>query len=290
MPITEKQRIERRKYIGASDVAGIFGLDPYTTAYNIWAEKTEKLQDETVDQDPNDIKNIGNLFEPVVIQWAEASLGKIEHDIELKYKHFAFPLVSHLDGRVIETGEVVEAKTSGMKGPIHEHWGDDGTDDIPYRIIVQTAAQMLCAETDTAHVPAFLGGRGFVMYKVQATDPDIFQLIADKLGAFWNDNVLKDIPPDDSQPTMDIVKRIIRTPREVVPVDDDLVAAWQEFRTARLALKKQEESALADLLGSLGTAEGGQCDLGLLTYMKQTRKGYEVKPSTFRVARFKKHK
>jgi len=290
MPITQAQRIERRGHIGASDVAGIFGLDPYITAYNIWAEKTCKVDLEPQDEDPNDVKNIGTLFEPVVMRWAEGILGLIEPDVELRYSDPQVPLVAHLDGQVVEDGHVVEAKTAGMRGPIHEHWGEDYTDDIPHRIIVQVSAQMMCAKTEFAHVPAFLGGRGFVMYQVGVEDPDIFQMISDKLGHFWNYNVLKDIPPDDSAPTMDVIKRIIRTPREVVAVDPDLFEKAMTLRQARLDAKKAADEAMAELLGALGTAEGGECDLGMITYMEQHRKAYSVKANTSRVARFKKAK
>ena len=290
MPISETQRVARRGYIGASDVAAIFGLDPFNTAWNIWAEKTEKLADETQTQDPNDVKNIGTLFEPVVINWAATILGDITPDVELRYSDPAVPLVAHLDGQVDETLDVVEAKTAGMRGPIHEHWGEENTDDIPHRIILQVTAQMMCAQAATAHVPAFLGGRGFVMYQVSLDDAEIIQMIADKLGDFWNNNVLKDIPPDDSQPTMDIVKRINRTPKEIVEIDNELVAKWRGHNAARLHHEKLEATAQAEMLAALGTAEGGDCDLGLVTYMEQHRKGYTVKPTTFRVARFKKRK
>ena len=287
MPITAQQREERKQYVGASDVAGLFGLDPYTTSYNIWCEKTGKLKDE---EQNTSYAEGGNLFEPVVIDWAENTLGPIARDLELRYNDPNVPLVSHLDGQVIETEIPVEAKTSGMFGPIPEHWGEEYTDDIPQRVIVQTSAQMMCAGAEKAFVPVFLGGRGFTMYEVGIDDPDIFQMIADRIGSFWHDNVLKDIPPDDSQPTIDIVKRIIRTPKAIVEVDDADVEEWIMYRQERLKFEKAEKAALEKVLAQMGTAEGGRCAIGLVTYFEQHRKAYQVKAASFRVPRFKASK
>ena len=54
--------------------------------------------------------------------------------------------------------------------------------------------------------------------------------------------------------------------------------------------EKVEKAALANLLAVLGDAEIGECDIGNFTYREQSRKGYVVKPTTFRVPRFTKAK
>lgn len=289
MPITSEQRVARRGHLGASDAPAIFNEDPFNNVWGIWAEKTGKLKHELIETDPNDVKNIGTLFEPVVMQWASGILGEIELDVEVK-KNLGFPMVVHLDGQLIENSDIVEAKTSGMKGPLHEHWGEEYTDDIPRRVIIQVAAQAMCTGASVAHIPTFLGGRGFEMFEVCLDDPEVFQMITDKLGHFWNENVLKDIPPDDSQPTMDVIKRIIRTPKEIVKIYSADVDEWQHCNAEKLKYKKLAETALAKVLAQLGTAEGGECQAGLVTYLEQTRKAYTVKESTFPVARFKKRK
>lgn len=44
--ITDKQREQRRRYIGGSDMAAILGVDPWKTQVDLWLEKTGRLVDE----------------------------------------------------------------------------------------------------------------------------------------------------------------------------------------------------------------------------------------------------
>jgi hypothetical protein len=68
------------------------------------------------------------------------------------------------------------------------------------------------------------------------------------------------------------------------------VAAWEAAKLAKKAAEDSEESAKSALLSALGDAEIG--DYGdsakWLTYFTQNRAGYEVKPTSFRVARISK--
>jgi len=40
MALTTEQREIRRRYLGSSDIAAIFGMSPWKSAYDVWLEKT----------------------------------------------------------------------------------------------------------------------------------------------------------------------------------------------------------------------------------------------------------
>jgi len=276
MPITPEQREERRMYIGASDVAALFNLDPYKSAWDVWAEKTNKLQDKP---EAENYQAAGNAFEPAVIDWAEGQIGAILRNVVERCSIAGVPLVSHLDGKHVETQAPVEAKTAGLFGPLQEKYGEENTDELPYRIIIQASAQMICVGNgmDQAFVPCFLGGRGFVMYNVGVPDPDIFKMIIERVGTFWDNCVIKDTPPEDSEPSLAVVKRIIRDPKTITTVDTDLVEEWRDTREQRLAYEKAEKQLQARILAQMETAEGGQCDIGMVTYLEQCRRSVDTK-------------
>ena len=85
-----------------------------------------------------------------------------------------------------------------------------------------------------------------------------------------------------------MASRITRTRGNAIRVIPWWVSTGQFDRDTRLAAGKAEKNSLADLLAVLGDAEVGECDAGKFTYRLQQRKGYVVKDSSYRVARFKK--
>lgn len=301
MPITEAERKTRRDYIGCSDLPAMLGLDPYRNAYDLWLDKTSKVNDAP----SSDAAEAGTLFEPGVVDWAEMQLGKLRRNIEL----FAnkFHLIDHLDAQIIDNDEPVEAKTSGLFGPLKkEEWGETNTDELPDRVIVQCHGHMICTEKEICHVPAFLGGRGFVMYHVER-DQVIADTIMDGALDFW-DHVEQGSPPANLVPSVSFVKRLKRMPNKSIPLDVKLVKTWLEAKDTVKWAESLKEDAVASLLTALGDAEAGTFELDgpkMLTYFEQVTRRIDstrlrkekpaiakeyVKESRYRVPRIKKVK
>lgn len=305
MPITEKQREERKNHLGSSDMPCILGVSPYGNAYDVWLDKTNRL---TPEQREKSWLDAGQLIEPAALRWAENELGPIRTEQEngdaLFRKAQGFPLGSHADGEIISNGEPVEAKTGGAVGPILEPFGEPGTDELPDRIIIQGHVHMLCWEKEICWVPVYLGGKGFFMYHINF-DQELMGIIQDKSLEFWEEFVEKDIPPPDVIPSFAMAKRMKREPGKTIKIDPVLVVNWLNSKESLKLAKDIKEGAEAEMLAALGDAEGGECDLGILTYLEQccrTVKARELRDaypdiyaqfenvSTFRIARLKKPK
>ena len=306
MGISEKQREERRGYLGSSDMACILGVSPYGNAFDIWLSKTDRLEPE---QREKAWLEAGTVLEPGVLRWAEGELGPIRTQQEdgsaLFRKAQGFPLGSHADGERISNEEPVEGKTAGIFGPILEPYGEPGTDELPDRIIIQAHVHMLCWEKDICWVPVLLGGKGFVMYHVKWDDV-IMGEIQDKSLDFWEEFVEKDIAPPDVMPSYPIAKRMKREPGKTVPLKAVLVLNWQNATESLKLAKDIKEAAEAEMLAALGDADRGEYGDGLfVTYYEQSKRYVTAselrdaypdiyaqleKISTFRVARIKKPK
>lgn len=304
MPITDAQREQRKKHLGSSDMAAILGVSPWSNAYDVWLEKTNKANPDK----EKSWQDAGNILEPGVLAWAERELGPIRKEQDngdaLFRKAEGFPLGSHVDGEVVKTEIPVEAKTAGVLGPIIEPYGEPGTDELPDRIIIQCHVHIICWEKDICWVPVLLGGKGFVMYHVNKDD-ELMGIIQDKSLEFWEEFVEKDIPPPDVMPSFAMAKRMKREPGKTIEIDQVLIVNWQNSKESLKLAKDIKEAAEAEMLAALGDAEGGRCELGLLTYLEQCRKTVKAKElrdaypdiyaqfetvSTFRVARLKKPK
>lgn len=283
MPISETQRQERKKHIGGSDMAAILGLDRFKSAEDVRLEKCGKLIDQ---QATNAAMEAGNYLEDGVLNFAETTLGHLLRNQTRAVENSQ--IVVNTDGVVEATSQPVEAKTSGIIWSTDEWWGAEGTDEVPDRVIIQAHCHLLAWKAALCHVPALIGGRGFVLYAVPFNQT-IANVILDAAGKFWNENVLKDVPCEGSTASLQVVKMLKRTPNKVVGIDPDLVARWLAAKEVKIASEKAADQAQADILAALQDAEAGQAgEHGAVTYLEQKRAGYTVQPTSYRVLRLKK--
>jgi putative phage-type endonuclease len=284
MPITDAQRELRKSHLGSSDMAAILGFDKFKTAYDVWLEKTDRVEP----QAESAAMEAGTMFEDGVLAWAEKQLGPI---IRNQYRRAeGLPIGSNIDALLKETGEPIEAKTAGLFGPVHDVWGEDGSDQVPDRVIIQCHVHMLCCNSSVCHCAAFIGGRGFVLFHIKL-DPDIAIAITDASRNFWTNHVLANVPPENALPSPQLCKRMKREPNKTVDIEPYLVKTWLEAKDLASQAKEKAEQAQTAVMAAMCDAECGNCDgLGMLTYFPITRKGYIVKDTTYRTLKYKELK
>lgn len=253
MPITAEQREARRDHLGASDMPAILGVDPWRTAGDVYLSKVHDL----ADIDGREPIELGNDFEGPLVRWAARELG-VEIRENVSIVSGEDPLfAANLDARAADPGVPlgVEAKFSGDG----EDWGEEGTDQVPERVIVQGQTQMFCGELEVTWVPVLtvrFGRPKRLLYQVTRNEP-LIEIIREEGRRFWEECVLPQMPPIDRLPSIETLKRVRRLEGEVVYVPEELVLEWDEIRQRRLDDKKAEEKALAKVLANLGDAEIG---------------------------------
>jgi len=252
--LTEKQKERRKNYIGASDMAAIMGLDPFRTAYDIWLQKTGRIT-ETAE---NKAMQRGTYLEDAVLTWfADTTNKKIIRNQTRVCPESRVPIAANLDAFVPDEKRPVEAKTAGPYSK--ERWGEDGTDQVPDRILVQTTVQMLCTQADCCYVPAYLPYREFVLFVVKYNKL-LAELILEKAEQFWTKYVQPDTPPENSAPSIDLAKNIRRQPNRTVSIPSAVCRAYQYAYDAYKEKEKDLERAKAILLSCLDGADEGICE------------------------------
>ena len=68
----EQWLADRKKAIGASDVAAILGVSPWASGWDVWADKTDRLER----WEGNEQTRLGQFFEPSVLDYAESKVGE----------------------------------------------------------------------------------------------------------------------------------------------------------------------------------------------------------------------
>jgi len=287
MTITEKQIEERKHCIGGSDAAAIICFDPMT----VWVNKVHG-----VDQEASEPMLLGIALETPLIEFAEPILGKMQRNQRRQVKESTIPFYSNIDAIVNESGEPVEAKTSGLLwAAAADGWGEPDTDEVPEYVCIQAHSHMMATEREICHVVAWLPrGRGRTMFHVKRSEP-LCTSILTIVERFWNDYVLTGIPPqiDDNYrgDALKALARIKRVPGKLAKVNADFVKTVNRLEVAKLAItefKRIEKAAKTQIVVGLGDAEGAELPDGrMVVYVEESRAGHTVKPYTFRTPRIK---
>ena len=283
----EKWLAERRKAIGASEVSSILGLNPYGTAWEVAADKRGLL-----DPFENKATNAGNVLERAVLDHAESVLGTLMRNVRIEHK--SLPLASTCDAQVAFGGEPVEAKTTGIVGPVIGQWGDALTDQVPDYYLVQVHAQLMCTGKDLGYLFALLPGRGFVEYHIEA-NPQLHEHIGNVCADWWEKHIVQghDVPMT-VKPALEVVKRLRKTPSKVIEATaafEELLSRREDCKTAQKNVNEKLEALDAELLAMLGDAEAANLSDGRqFTYLERSRKGFTVQPTTYRQIAIKKGK
>lgn len=277
MTISEAQRIERRLYIGSSDVAAICGVDEYKSAADVWYSKVFSGDE----WGGNHYTEAGNYIEEGLIRYAEGQLGVPEgtavRNAQFKKEISGVPFISNLDGYLADSGMVIEAKSTGNT---HE-WGTNGSDQIPDKVIFQVHQQMLTSGARTAVVPACFGYRGLRlgMYRLDWSQ-EVADFIVETCARFWHQNVVTKQRPDGPAPRLDTLRLLNREPEETVELPQDLVDQWHEARKQASDWRKEKERLDKEILSAMETvdpdgrvtlAEIGLAEGGYIDYSRSAK-------------------
>lgn len=273
--ITPEIREARRRYIGSSDAPAICGVDPDTTAFDVWASKVYDLEELPAKEGP--IAR-GNRYEGPLLDWLEGELGvEIERNVSVVHRDGI--RAANLDGRIIcqEAPAVLRRHGAEAKFTSLSHlFGEKGTDSVPEKVLVQTHHQMYVDDLELVWVPVLLarfGRIGEELFKVERNE-DLIKAVVEREQEFWESYVLPKVPPPiEDPPSLEVLKRIKRVPGSVAEIEPSLVETWDDLKLAAKIASEREEAAKAAVLAALGNAEAG--DYGdpekWLTYFRQSR-------------------
>lgn len=183
--------LARKQGIGGSDAAAVLTLDDYQSEYS----KTPlDVYNEKISEDHAFTKNFfsrrGNAMEPVLREEYSEKTGREVHvsNAILQHPKHKFMLCS-LDG-YSNDNRIQEFKTATSS----RGWGEEGTDQIPQKYLIQTQHNIAVAGADVADVSVSIGGLPPKYYEIPA-DKEIAEMIIEGEAKFW-EKVQARIVPD----------------------------------------------------------------------------------------------
>lgn len=265
---------ERRKGIGGSDVAALFGLHPFKTALDVYRDKVG----EAPPVEPSPAMLRGRYLEDVAVVRYEERTGRRTRRWGMR-KHREHPfLLASVDRQILagpdnDTGPL-EVKCPGLQ----VFWQIKRRGLLDY-MILQGQHEALVWGYDYTGFAIFSAEHFQVLDFDVGADPEVGQRIVEVAGEFWEKHVLRGIPPEDTAaPPIDLPEVngevVVREdPRFVSALDDYFQA--DELAKEAAQLKDAAKARAKILAGDLGVFEGG--DYRLYYRMQEGRRSFQQK-------------
>lgn len=249
--MSRQEWLDARKHgIGGSDVSAIAGLNKWKSAVGVYLDKTGQAPDE---DSAGEAAYWGNVMEDVVAQEFSIRTGLRVRRRNAILKHPEHPfMLANVDRLIVGKREGLECKTASeyLKGSWEE-------DEIPAAYLLQIQHYMAVTGYEAWHIAVLIGGNKFLYKKIERDEELINYLIQIEKN-FWEENVLKQIPPvfDGSNASVDLLKALypdsipeseIQLPGDaetLIEALDEIVVELKSIETQ----KKEYENRIKDMM------------------------------------------
>lgn len=263
----------RKQYIGGSDAGAIMGLNPYSSPYSVWAEKTGK----TAPFEGNVITKVGSYLEELVAKMFEEETGKKVQRCNFTLVNDAYPFAcANVDRLVVGEDAILECKTTNSYVNIKKF----RTGDFPEQWYCQVMHYLAVTGRKTAYLAVLSESREFRIFTVER-DADEIAALMDTERKFW-EHVVKKTPPaaDGSPATTDAINEIYSADDgssiELFGLEAQLQAR-EALKAQIKELKEQADSIDNDIKLQMGSASRGTCGKWTVSWSTTSRTNFDYK-------------
>ena len=192
----------RKGYIGGSDAGAIIGLNPYNSAFSVWAEKTGQ----TPEFEGNISTRVGTYLEDLVAKLFMEETGKQVQRMNFTIVNADYPWAcANIDREVIGEDAVLEIKTTTSFGAIKKF----RSGEYPEQWYGQMVHYLAVTGAKKAYLAALENNRELRVFELERDEEEVKALM-DAEREFWNTYVLpKKTPPvDGHSATSEAIKKI----------------------------------------------------------------------------------
>ena len=253
---------DRENFIGGSDAGTILGINPWKSAYTLWAEKTGKI--EQPDLSDNEAVWWGNYDEEGVAKRFTEKTGKKVKRSLMSYGIEEYPyLRGHIDRLLIGEKAGLECKTTSS---LNRTDFDNG--QIPPAHYAQCQFYMLVTGFKHWYYAVKRDNREFFIQDVDRNE-EFIESMLNRMTEFW-ECVQSDTPPavDGSESTTDTLARLygsetVKDGQFTTDLGNDVAEALSEAEKRKEMIKalKEEETAYENIareaMGEFQTAYAG---------------------------------
>ena len=233
----------RHAGIGGSDCAAACGLSRWKSRLELWLEKTGR----TKAQPAGEAAYWGRVMEPILRNEFAKRTGFSVKEMPAFFRSKANPfMLANIDG-CVDTGTgyaILEIKTAGSYAV------GDWEDGLPLEYYLQVQHYLAVTGAVKAFVAVLLGGNKFTYIEVERDEETIQNIIAMERD-FWENYVLKDIPPKPvalDKNLLNTLYPLVKTPEITITIEHAPV--FERYLDAKIKLdeaQKAKDAAEAEL-------------------------------------------
>lgn len=280
----------RKQSIGGSEVSAIVGLNPYASAYSLWAERTGR----TPAFEGNLRTRIGEALEDTVARLFEETSGIKVQRTNFIWYNSDFPHMHASPDRLSVSGKIgLEIKTTSAYNS-----GKFRGEEFPAQYYAQAVQYMGILEYPEWYIAVLIGNHAldicqlvrdesiprpdWVNGRLLVEDGELTAL-RDVCADFWK-HLEDDTPPiiDGSQATTDALEAVFEsaenTPEPMTFFGrDSLIDEWFDIKAKADALEDRKNEIKNILCADMGLCEVGICGDHKVTWKNQARKSFDSK-------------
>ena len=276
-PNREEWKNLRHQYIGGSDAAAVVGLNPFSSAYSLWAEKTDRVPP----FEGNLATEVGTYLEDFVAKKFEEETGKKVRRENHSILNDAYPwAIANVDRVVVGEDAGLEIKTTSELNMKSFKNGE-----YPSNYYAQCVHYLALTGKRRWYLAVLIGNKEFKWFTIERDQDEIDALMAAEEN-FWK-CVTDGVPPeaDGSKATTDAIKTIYTTSNnDQVSLFsfDDCLKQYIELGKQVKELQNLQNEMANKVKAFMGAAGKGESDHYKVSWSTVVKKGYYVNESTSR--------
>lgn len=269
----EEWRELRSHYIGGSDAAAVVRLNPFSSPYSVWAEKTGKVPG----FEGNLATEVGSYLEDFVAQKFERETGKKVRNVNQSFVNSEYPwAIANVDRLIVGEDAGLEIKTTSSLNLKRFVNGE-----FPDQYYVQCVHYMAVLNKKRWYLAVLVGNRDFYTFTIDR-DQDEIDALMDAERRFW-EYVQNDTPPpvDGTTATNDTIKEIYpeNSSDDVVYLfayENDL-KLYAELGRRIKELEADKDEVANRIKQAIGDNAGGFCDGFNVSWKTHSRSTFDKK-------------
>lgn len=263
----------RHEYIGGSEAGAILGMNPYKSAYTLWAEKTGRIQEFT----GNITTKTGAYLEDFVARLFEEESGKKVKRCNAMMVNDRYPFAeANVDRLVMGEKSLLEIKTTNSLPNMKRL----RSGEFPDTWYAQCTHYLAVTELEKAYLAVLVNCREFYIFELEREEAEIEALMRAEED-FWN-LVKTNTPPavDGASSTTDTIGTLYPESNDSqisLTAYDGELRQYMELGSRIKALKAEQDEIGNRVKAYMGEAAKGDSGEFKVSWVSSVRKSFDAK-------------
>ena len=263
----------RKGFIGGSDAGAVMGMNPYSSPFAVWAEKTGKVKG----FEGNLTTKVGAYLEDLVATLFTEEIGKKVRRKNRMLVNDEFPWAcADVDRLVVGEKALLEIKTTNSFPAMKKIRGGE----YPEMWYCQMVHYLAVTGLEKAYLAVLINCRDFRIFELERDEGEIAALM-DAEQRFW-EKVTQDIPPeaDGSEATTEALGAMFPEGNgETMTLFDagSLLEQRDRLLTAKKAVEAEVDEINNQIKAEMGDNERAVFDRWTVSWKSQSKKTFDRK-------------